>query len=266
MGNNSGRIRLKAIALPSEHGGWSFLLEPILLGMLVTPTLTGVCFSIAATAGFLLRHPLKLFLRNRKQRPRSRRDRITGLVALGYAMITIAGLVSALLISGWTPFVPFVLVCPFTAVYFLYDTKHQARRLLPELSGPLALAAVASSISLAANGSWSRASVLWILLMARTIPSIFYVRARLRLERGQPIPRSQILWLHLGFLCVVIVFAWSGLAPLMVLAGLMILTLRAFFGLSSRRRLTKARQIGTLEIFFGLIYILMIAVGFLGDL
>lgn len=39
--SNTARVRLKSIALPVEHGGWLFVLEPVLLGLLVVPSAGG---------------------------------------------------------------------------------------------------------------------------------------------------------------------------------------------------------------------------------
>ncbi|VAV92581.1 Putative membrane-spanning protein, partial [hydrothermal vent metagenome] len=33
----TSRVNVRSIALPTEHGGWGFTLEPILLGLLVAP-------------------------------------------------------------------------------------------------------------------------------------------------------------------------------------------------------------------------------------
>lgn len=31
-------VKLRTVALPAEHGGWGFLFEPIVLGLLLAPT------------------------------------------------------------------------------------------------------------------------------------------------------------------------------------------------------------------------------------
>ena len=46
------RVRLRSIALPTEHGGWGFTLEPILLGLLVAPTWAGFGLAVATAIGF----------------------------------------------------------------------------------------------------------------------------------------------------------------------------------------------------------------------
>ena len=50
---------VRSVALPSEHGGWSFLLEPIALGLAVAPSLAGLLLGVAVTGAFLTHQPLK---------------------------------------------------------------------------------------------------------------------------------------------------------------------------------------------------------------
>src|SRR5512136_2263107 len=60
-------VPLKAVALPAEHGGWGFLAEPVILGLVLAPSAAGVCLALAALAAFLARHPLRLLLLDRRK-------------------------------------------------------------------------------------------------------------------------------------------------------------------------------------------------------
>ena len=39
-------VPLKSVALPTEHGGWGFTLEPLLLGLLLSPGLPTLGLSL----------------------------------------------------------------------------------------------------------------------------------------------------------------------------------------------------------------------------
>ena len=54
----------RSVALPTEHGGWGFLLEPVLLGLLLAPSPAGVLLALAGLATFLARHPADIWLRD----------------------------------------------------------------------------------------------------------------------------------------------------------------------------------------------------------
>jgi len=254
------RINFKAVALPTEHGGWGFLFEPILLGMLVAPSLAGLCYAIAVVAGFLLRRPLKLYIRYRDRSSASRYSG-AGVVAVFYGAVALVAFAFAVVPGGWVPAIPLLVLGPFALVFMALDTQNKGRNVVAELTGPMGLAAVAISIALAAGWPWIRAGTLWILLMARIIPSIYYVRCRLRLEKGQPFGYTAVVLSHILFVAAVGLLYWKGLAPVLALAAVLLLTARAAMGLSPYRRLHKAAHIGILEIVFGLVYVAMVVAG-----
>src|SRR6185436_6956547 len=78
-------VPLRPLALPSEHGGWGFLLEPLVLGLLVRPSLAGSLIALAFVFGFLARHPLKLALQDLLRGKSYPRTRWCWLFACSYA-------------------------------------------------------------------------------------------------------------------------------------------------------------------------------------
>ena len=44
---------LREVVVPTEHGGWGFTTEPLVLGLLVAPGLTAVALVIVGMAVFL---------------------------------------------------------------------------------------------------------------------------------------------------------------------------------------------------------------------
>jgi len=254
-------VRIRTIALPVEHGGWGFLAEPVLLGLALAPSWAGLAIGGATVAAFLTRHPAKLYWRNRHRIDVSPRFRLARRFALLYSTAAAVGLLIAVRLAGWGPLVPFALLSPLLAAYGAYDVSNRSRRLLPELAAPMGLAASAPAIALAGGEGWAEAWTLWLLLQARAVPSILYVRARLRLERGEPIERGPSLTLHLAAVALGCALAWLGLAPWLAAAALFVLLLRSARGLSPARRPMKARQVGYSELAFGLGYVVTIVIG-----
>jgi uncharacterized membrane protein YfcA len=90
----TARIRHTTIVLPTEHGGWAFVLVPLLLGLLVAPSAAGGWLSLATVSVFIVRQLLKLALghwRLGKTYPRTRWAAGFGLLALvaaGLAVLT----------------------------------------------------------------------------------------------------------------------------------------------------------------------------------
>jgi len=260
--SNAPPVRLRTIAFPTEHGGWGFLAEPILLGLALAPSWAGLAIALATVAAFLVRHPSKLYWRNRHRLGLSARFRLARLFGLLYAGLAAGGFAVALALEGWEPLVPYLVLSPLLAMYGAFDANNQARRLVPELVAPMGLAAAAPAIALAGGWDWAGACTLWLLLQARSVPSILYVRARLRLERGNEIDRRPSLVSHLAAVAIGVALWKTDLAPLLAAAALAVLLARSVRGLSSHRRPARAKQVGFSELGFGLGYILATVVGY----
>lgn len=255
-------VRLRTIALPVEHGGWGFLAEPVLLGLAIAPSWAGLAIALATLAAFLMRHPGKLYWRNRHRLDLSPRFRIARRFAVLYAGLAVGGFAVGMALAGWRPLLPYLLLSPLLAAYGAFDVQNQARRLLPELVAPMGLAASAPAIALAGGSQWTAAWTLWLLLQARAIPSILYVRSRLRLERGEAIDRRPASLSHLAALLLGVALWKGGLAPMLTIAALALLLARAIRGLSASRRPAKAKEVGFSELAFGLGYVLAIVAGY----
>lgn len=265
-GNNGvtrpGTVRVRAIALPVEHGGWGFTLEPITLGLLVAPSLAGLFLSIATIATFLARHPLKLVMADRRRGRRYARTPIAGCFVLLYTMIAAFGLLAAIMTTASYEFLlPLLLAAPLALIQLLYDRVNRSRALLPELAGSTAMAAVASSIALSAGWPRPLSLALWSILTARIIPTIIYVRARLKILHGGQASTSIVLIMHVLALAVAFALSWAKLAPALAVVALLILLIRALSGLSRRDRTVSAKQIGIRELGYGAMTIITVVLG-----
>ena len=255
-------VRLKAIALPPEHGAWGFLLEPILLGLLVAPSLAGWCLALAVIGAFLIRHPLKLAVSDWQRGKRYARTALAERVLLAYGALTVIGLALAVALAGWAIMLPLFLALPLVFAMLASTIQNRGRDLIPELAGASALAVTASGIALAGDTSARIAFALWVILSARDLPSILYVRARLRLEKEKPFSWT-LVFLANG-IAVITVFALVLLdvVPLLALLALFILFARAMYGLSPYRRRVRTQTIGFLEMAYGLLVVIATALGY----
>ena len=75
-------VARKAVAVPNEHGGWGMLAEPLLLGLVVAPTVAGGGLALAAVAAFLLRHPLKIALSDWRRNTRYPRTAVAAVFSV----------------------------------------------------------------------------------------------------------------------------------------------------------------------------------------
>jgi YwiC-like protein len=258
-----GAGRLKSVALPVEHGGWGLVVEPLLLGIFVAPSGPGFLLVVGTIAVFLARQPIKLLARDRRHHRRLRRTVVAQRFALGYTAVALIAFLIALSTSSRVFVLPLLIAMPFALVQLVYDTSGRSRELLPELSGATAMAALSASIAL--SGGWQivPALSLWaVLASTRVLPSIVYVRTRLRKNHGKQVSVLPALVAHL-FGCVLVGLLFrAGLAPRLALAVAGLLLLRAAFFLSHFSPKVSARQLGLSEVGFGLVTVLALVLGY----
>ncbi|MBS1837909.1 MAG: YwiC-like family protein, partial [Actinobacteria bacterium] len=81
---------------------------------------------------------------------------------------------------------PVLVAAPLVGVELWFDMRSRGRRLAPELSGAIGISAIAAMIVLASGGSAAIAVGAWLVLSARAVASIPFVRAQVFRLHGRP--------------------------------------------------------------------------------
>ena len=173
------------MALPSEHGGWALTLEPCLLGLAIAPSPAGVCLAVAAVAAFAVRTPAKLVLVDRRRSRRLPRTVLATRVAVVELVIIVTLVGAAVALAEPRFWMPAAVAAPLVLVELWFDVRSRSRRLVPELAGAIGVCSVASMIVLADRGSARLAAAVWVVLAARVVTSIPYVRAQVARLHGR---------------------------------------------------------------------------------
>lgn len=248
------RVSWKAVALPTEHGGWGFTAEPVLLGMLVAPSPAGAWLGVAAFGAFLSRHPLKIALADLRRGKRYPRTTQASQVAGAYLLVALLAMVAALLMSRGEFWPALAAAVPFGLYHLVEDARGRSRALLPEIAGALAMATLAPAIALAAGWEPGPALGLWVVLAARSFASIPFVRVQvMRSHRKPGAPEPSAWTAHVGSLvglAAVVAGAVQGMVPWLTVPALTLLAVRALAGLQESN--VPARVLGWREIGFGL--------------
>jgi hypothetical protein len=255
-------VPLKAVALPVEHGGWGLLVEPIVLGLVIAPSAAGLSLGGAALAAFLVRHPLRLVLLDRRKGARHPRTALAERFVVFYGALALALAALALPLAR-APFWPALALGIVPAVVALgFDLRGRSREALAEAAGGVALGASASAIALAGGAAAGIAFGAWALVALRSVTAILYVRARLRLDRGLAAAIPSTLASHAAAVAGTVLLATGGWGPWMGVAALVVLLLRAACGLSSRRSRLRPQALGYREMGWGFGTLVLIAVGY----
>jgi YwiC-like protein len=174
----------RTVVLPREHGGWSLIAEPALLGLLVAPSWAGVALAFAGLLAFLARQPLRLFLVDRHRDRWMPRTVVAAQVAA--AELSAAALLA---VAAWARAGPgwlwaVAVAAPLVVLQLWFDAQSRSRRLAPELAGSVAAGAFAVAVALAGGANAALAAGLWLVLAGRSIAAIPFVRVQIARGRG----------------------------------------------------------------------------------
>ncbi|MBX3315096.1 MAG: YwiC-like family protein [Actinobacteria bacterium] len=179
--------------MPTEHGGWGLTLEPVVLGLLVAPSVAGACIASAVVVAFLARTPLRIVLVDlRRHRWLPRSTTALAVFAMEATVLATFGAV-ALVRTDATTWWPLAAMAPFIAIELAYDARSRSRRLVPELAGAVGVGGAVALVALAGGASSSIATAAWLLLAARALTSIPTVRDQVAGLHGRPRDRRRIL-------------------------------------------------------------------------
>jgi hypothetical protein len=202
----SANLLRRAIALPSDHGAWVFLLSPLLIGLFIGGRWNAATgwLLLGAFAAFLLRQPVShavKVLSNRRPRADgpaalfwSALYSLLGFIALGGLVANGAGFVLWLALPAWPVF--------FWHLW-LISRRAERRQMGVEIvgSGVLALAAPAAlwvATGAPAPAGWG----LWLLTWMQSAASIVYAYLRLeqRVLRQMPSVAERLRMAHRALL------------------------------------------------------------------
>jgi hypothetical protein len=259
----AARSAWRAVALPSEHGGWGLTLEPALLGILVAPSGAGAALAVAALVAFLVRTPLKVALVDRRRHRRLERTALATRIAAGELAVlgALTALVAAHAAGPW--WAPVGCAAPLVGVELWFDARSRSRRLVPELAGAVGIGAVAAAIVLADGRRTALAIGVWCVLAARAAASIPFVRARIAGLHGRTADPRLVA---AGFVAALALAATAaGLDRALVAGAVAVVAVIAFQIASARRPAPRATVVGVQQTALGLTVVAATAIGVLAS-
>jgi hypothetical protein len=252
---------LRAVLVPSEHGGWGLTLEPVLLGLLVAPAWPGAGLGLAAFIVFLARTPLKVLLVDAHRHRQLERTRVAGRVVAGYGVVLAACAAVVIARAPARCWIPLAGAAPLAGIGLWFDMRSRSRRLLPELAGAVGIAGVAAAVVLADGKSARIAVVCWLLLAGRAVTSITFVRDQVGALHGRPRRPKLVLagdGAALAIAALAPVIDHAALAGAFAIVGLVLIE-----RLLARRPPPRAVVLGLTQTVLGLMVVIITALGIL---
>jgi hypothetical protein len=248
-------VSVRPLAVPNEHGGWGILLEPLLIGLIVAPSMGGAAIAVAIVGAFFLRHPLKLAGRDWLQRRRYPRTIVCEQLIAAYGFIVVTGISFAAWRSDPRALLPLVAAIPLAAAQFAYDVRNRGRELTPELLGALGAGAGGAACVLAGGGVLALAALVWLFAALRSVAAILHVRALLRRRNFT----LSIVAHSIALSIVLLMSLWTRItAPIVAIFALLLL--RAISG-PLRAHIPRPSTVGIEEVVWGIVAAGAIAIG-----
>jgi hypothetical protein len=155
--------------LPPEHGSWFLLGFPLVLGLLLRPSLAGLCLGLAGLALFLGRAPLRRLFQAQQDPAQLRALVLLGGLALAFGTGT-------WLLSDYRFLIPLVTTTPLVLLALRADAARAARSLAVELAAQGAFAGLAAGLVLAGGGSPALAAGAWLFAALMGGANLAHVR------------------------------------------------------------------------------------------
>lgn len=250
---------VRSIALPIEHGGWGFTIEPVLLGLLVAYSPAAWELSVATVAAFLARRPFKLFSTDLVRRRWLPRTTVAASFAGLYGVLALAGLIGALVTAEPRFLIAYAVAAPLALVALVADAKSKSRTLVAELAGSAAMGSTAAAIALADGWAYGEAFGLWLILIARGVMTISLVRGQIRRVREKPVGAISIYTVQVGGVAVMAILAGFGVVPWLSVVAIVGIGVLAYVSLQLSP--VPARVVGWTQIVTGLVVVVLAALG-----
>ncbi len=155
--------------LPVEHGSWFMLGFPMALGLLLRPSLAGLCLGLAALSFFLGRPALRRHLNGPKDSTQLHALLLLGSTAAAFG-------ISTLLLSDFRFLIPLACVCPLILLALRADVERAVRTLTVELAAQASFSGLAAAMVVAGGGPIAQAGRAWLFATLLGSANLIHVR------------------------------------------------------------------------------------------
>lgn len=206
---------------------------------------------------FVARTPLKLVLVDRFRNRWLPRTRLAAQIAA--VELALFAVLVVYAVRAAQPFwAPLAVAAPLVGLELWFDMRSRGRRLIPELAGSIGIGSIATAIALADGAATKLAWGLWIVIAARAVAAIPYVRTQILRSKSRPAPSWHSDAAQVAAV-VAVVLGWA--VDLLPAAAVVVIAVLATINLSAvRLPPRRAVVIGIQQMIFGIAVIITTAI------
>jgi len=252
-------MKFTRIALPQEHGSWGFFLEPIILAVLIAYSPPGVFLAISSFFIFLAHQPIRVLFDKKISRENKS---FAFAIFLAYAGISLLFLWKVFSLVNFYSLFPYFFSLLLMIGFLFIEINTRKENFIARLVPPLAVCLTAVSIVLFSRTDIEFATAFYWVLLGRSATTSIYIHEKLKKLKREKFYFSRVMIIHLLFLFVLLFLVILGNVPILSIVALLILFVRSIIGLKSQKK-TNVRKIGLWEFAHGVIYLVIVSIGYL---
>lgn len=257
---NLSKLHIKQAVLPSEHGSWGFVLEPLILTLMIAYSPAGFLLSITAFFLFLSHQPMKNIFKKYKNKRLLNASLLFLIIYLLISFFCFSLVFSEIKFYSLIFFGVAIVIMIF---YFFLELLGKNRNLISEMIVPISISIIALSIYSIKTLQIEFIIAFFFVLLARSIPTIFYVHAKLLLiKKKKPKNNTSIISGNL-FSIILFISAVLGYSPYLAVVASLLLLIRKYIGLFVSKDNIKIRTFGIWEFIYGGLFVVITAAGYI---
>ncbi|HED08130.1 MAG TPA: hypothetical protein ENI57_08450 [Ignavibacteria bacterium] len=257
---NISKLHIKQAAFPNEHGSWGFVLEPLVLALLVAYSSTGSLLFVTAFFLFLSHQPMKNIIKKYKNKPLLNASLLFLIIYLLISFFSFSFVLSEI---EFFPLIFFGVAIVIMVFYLFMELMGKNRNLFSELIAPISISFIAVSIYSIKTFRIEYIIAFFFVLLARSIPTTFYIHAKLLLIKKKKSKNVISIISGCSFLIILFIFAVLGYSPYLAVAASLVLLIRAYFGLYISDNKIKITTFGIWEFIYGGLFVVITAAGYI---
>ncbi len=254
-------MKIKKIAMPQEHGSWEFFFEPLILSLIIAYSYQGLMLFLASSFIFLSHQPIRILFDKKINKGDKRKALVFAVIYISIELIALWQSIAGAELKHFFPFfIAIVLMASFLTVEINTPKESFLARLIP----PLAVDLIAVSIVRLGGMKIPETIAFYFVLLGRSALTAFYIKEKLNKLKQQYLNSAYIFLLHSLYLIILVFLSIGELTPFTTIIAAIILLGRAVLGLRSNGK-SNVRSIGIWEVIHGVIFVIVVSVGYLNN-